>query len=91
MGGLARAEEALVADAALDPDLLRSAFLLALEDHPEHVRARALAAVARGELDLEDRPDEGSIMVQVGDVTVTVDRSTCTDPRRRPDPDPAPQ
>jgi hypothetical protein len=72
------AKELLVAESSpIDPDLVRTNVLDALRAHPSERQMQALAAVQRGEVDIEDRPMDGEIAVQIGDLTVVVDRDRC--------------
>ena len=74
------AKEFLVAESSpIDPDLVRTNVLEALRAHPTERQMQALAAVQRGEVDIEDRPLLGEIAVQIGDLTVVVDRDQCLD------------
>lgn len=80
-GGLVEAgegEELMADPEAVDPVLFRAAFLAGLHDHPVDRQRLALVAIDRGEVDIDDRPEEGRIVIQIGDLTVTVDRDECT-------------
>lgn len=65
----------------LDPERIRTRVLDALRDlQPSDRQLEALAAISRGEVDIEDNPVVGEILVQIGDLSVIVDRSECLSP-----------
>lgn len=62
----------------LDPERIRTCVLDALRHlEPSDRQLEALAAISRGEVDIEDDPVVGQIVVQIGDLSVVVDRSEC--------------
>ena len=64
----------------LDPERIRTRVLDALRDlAPSDRQLEALAAISRGEVDIEDDPVVGEILVQIGDLTVVVARDQCVD------------
>ena len=60
----------------IDPELVRSRVLDALRVQPDDAHLAALTAVLRGEIDIDDRPHDDEIVVQIGEVTVVINRSS---------------
>lgn len=61
----------------LDPDRLRTSVLDALHALPGEVELEALHAVERGEIEIDDDPAGDELHIQIGDVTVVVERARC--------------
>ena len=60
----------------IDPERIRLRVLDALRVQPDHAHLEALKAATRGEIDIDDRPFDDEIVVQIGDVTVVITRSS---------------
>ena len=59
----------------IDPERIRRRVLEALRAEPDHAHLDALKAALRGDIDIDDRPLDDEIVVQIGDVTVVITRS----------------
>ena len=61
----------------IDPDRVRLCVLEALHELPGGTELEALHAVDRGELHIELGSFKEELIVHIGDLTITIDRSSC--------------